>query len=219
MTYHIVFAPARIAWTAVLGCLCALCLFSSCSETDDEEDNEYANWEERNAAYQSDIVAKCLANSDGQWIRLKSCYKDQSSEGGIGDYVYVHIQESGDTDGDSPMATDSVRVSYQGRLIPTKSYPEGFVFDGTVYGAYSSKTNATRRFLASGLLEGWTTALLHMHRGDYWRLYIPYEMGYGNSGNSDASIPGYSFLVFDLTLVDFSPIGQAMPVWSARALR
>ena len=55
------------------------------------------------------------------------------------------------------------------------------------------------------------TALQNMHKGDYWRVYIPSELGYGTSDYS--TIPGYSVLVFDLTLLDFSPVGEAMKPW------
>ena len=48
-----------------------------------------------------------------------------------------------------------------------------------------------------------------MHRGDYWRIYIPSSLGYGDSG-SGSTIPGHSVLIFDLTLIDFSPVGEAM---------
>ena len=206
-----------IKWTKMAGLLLVIFQLSvfvnACSESEDEEDNEYANWEERNDVYLNDIVAQCQANSGGNWKRVKSCYKDAESEGNASEYVYVQVMKTGDGIG-NPLATDSVRVSYQGRLIPSKTYPEGYVFDGTVYGSYNAQTNATAKFLTSAVIEGWTTALLQMHRGDYWRLYIPYQMGYGTSGSS--SIPGYSVLIFDVTLVDFSPIGEAMPVWSAR---
>ena len=59
---------------------------------------------------------------------------------------------------------------------------------------------------------GFTTALQQMHVGDYWRIYIPSDMGYGASG-SGTTIPGYSVLVFDLVLVDYSPVGQALDPW------
>ena len=125
--------------------------------------------------------------------------------------------ESG-TGTEVPLFTDSVRVIYRGRLIPSASYSQGYVFDETVYGTYSSATGATKCFwLAStGLISGFTTVLQHMHRGDYWRVYIPSELGYGETENSTAGIPGYSVLIFDLTLVDFSPVGQTMPIWRAR---
>ena len=43
--------------------------------------------------------------------------------------------------------------------------------------------------------------LMRMHRGDRWRVYIPYQLAYGSSARS--SIPAYSTLIFDLQLEDF----------------
>jgi FKBP-type peptidyl-prolyl cis-trans isomerase FklB len=61
-------------------------------------------------------------------------------------------------------------------------------------------------------IDGFSTALQHMSVGDYWRVYIPWELGYGTSG-SGSTIPGYSVLVFDLALIDTSPAGQVMKPW------
>ena len=51
-----------------------------------------------------------------------------------------------------------------------------------------------------------------MHRGDYWRVYIPYQLGYGAVKNG--TIPAYSTLIFELALIDFSPAGTVMPAWN-----
>ena len=53
----------------------------------------------------------------------------------------------------------------------------------------------------NGVLEGFATALQHMHRGDHWRVTIPHQLGYGASGTT--GIPGYSTLIFEIRLVDF----------------
>jgi FKBP-type peptidyl-prolyl cis-trans isomerase FklB len=53
---------------------------------------------------------------------------DENSVGKSSEYIYVKVMESGEA-GDSPMFTDSVRVSYQGRLIPSATYKDGMVFD------------------------------------------------------------------------------------------
>lgn len=178
----------------------------SCSESDDAED-EYANWKSRNEAFFA-TLEDSLANAPGQWIKMKGFSLDADSEGKADDYVYAKVIEQGD-DGDSPMYTDSVRVSYRGRLMPTTAHPDGLIFDQTAYGQYDIRTNATTKFLLSTLVSGWITALQQMHRGDYWRIYIPSSLGYGDSG-SGSTIPGHSVLIFDLTLIDFSPVGEAM---------
>ena len=70
----------------------------------------------------------------------------------------------------------------------------------------------------STMISGFSTALQHMRRGDHWRVYIPTELAYGETGSGTA-IPPYSLLIFEMTLIDFSPAGETMPVWSARRER
>jgi FKBP-type peptidyl-prolyl cis-trans isomerase FklB len=51
------------------------------------------------------------------------------------------------------------------------------------------------------VVDGFSTALQNMHRGDYWRVIVPYQLGYNKE--SKTGIPAYSTLVFDIWLVDF----------------
>ena len=182
---------------------------SSCSEENAEEE-EYDNWYTRNAQFLASVATDSMQSS-GNWERFKKYSLNPTTEGAVSDYVYV--KKLGH-DGEStvvPNFTDSVRVIYQGRLIPSKSYSKGYVFDGTVYGDYSVKTAYTSKQLVSGMIDGYTTALMHMTLGDHWRIYIPSELGYGASGKS--TIPGYSVLIFEVTLLDVSPAGQIMKPW------
>ena len=182
-------------------------LFTSCSEEASEEE-EYANWKERNEQFLASLVNDSLKQHN--WQRIKLFSLDPTTEGAASDYIYVKKISYGNGT-ETPIYTDSVRVVYQGRIIPSKSYPKGFVFDGTVFGEYSVKTAYTTRQLVSNTILGYATALQNMHKGDYWRVYIPSELGYGTSDYS--TIPGYSILVFDMTLIDFSPVGEAMKPW------
>ena len=120
---------------------------------------------------------------------------------------------------ESPNYTDSVRVIYEGRLIPSATFPEGYVFDTTVGGNFSITTASTAKMLVSATVDGYATALQHMHRGDHWRIFVPSDLGYGESGTSNGSVPAYSTIIFDVMLVDFSPAGTAMPQWSSRMRR
>ena len=186
-----------------------LCGLSSCSEENAEE-GEFDNWYARNTQFLASVATDSM-QSGADWVRFKKYSLNQTAEGTVSDYVYV--KKLGH-DGEStvvPNFTDSVRVIYQGRLIPSKSYSKGYVFDGTVYGDYSVKTAYTSKQLVSGMIDGYTTALMHMTLGDHWRIYIPSELGYGASGKS--TIPGYSVLVFEVTLLDVSPAGQIMKPW------
>lgn len=189
-------------------------VFSACSESTSDDD-EYANWQQRNEEYLAAVVNDSLKQPG--WQRIKNYSLDETTEGKTTEYIYVKTIESGDPTSARPAFTDSVRVAYQGRLIPSKTFPEGKVFDGTVFGTYSSKTNSNTKFLISNatMTTGFSTALQHMHRGDHWRVYIPAELAYGATG-SGTNIPAYSLLIFEMTLIDFSPAGQTMPVWSAR---
>ena len=60
----------------------------SCSESEDEVTNEYANWQTRNEAYITDIAKKCQ--------RVKVFTKDQQAEGPVSDYVYYEVLEQGE---------------------------------------------------------------------------------------------------------------------------
>ncbi len=185
-----------------------LCGLSSCSEENTGEE-EYANWQARNELFLSSIATDSMQN--GGWERYKKYSLDQTTEGKASEYVYVKkIDHSGESTV-MPNFTDSVRVIYQGRLLPSKSYSQGYVFDGTVNGEYSVKTAYTSRQLVSNMIDGYSTALQHMTLGDHWRIYIPSELGYGVSGST--KIPGYSVLIFEVTLLDVSPAGQVMKPW------
>lgn len=191
-----------------------LFLTASCSE-DDGDVNEFDNWQQRNEAFFASL-ADSMMLAPSQWVKYKNYSLDEQTLGKTTDYIYAKVITRGN-DTESPMYTDSARVSYQGRLIPSVSYPDGFVFDGTVYKnePYDDRTNATAKLLISQMSDGFATALLHMHRGDHWRVFIPSDLAYGDNGNG-GTIPGHSVLIFEITLHDFAPAGEPMPVWSSR---
>jgi FKBP-type peptidyl-prolyl cis-trans isomerase FklB len=104
---------------------------------------------------------------------------------------------------------------YRGRLIPSKTYPEGEVFDETYSGDFDWKTANAQDFVCSALVDGFTTAVMHMNAGDRWRVHIPYTLGYGSSGSSSA-IPAYSDLIFEVALLDFWSPGDKRPSFKTR---
>ena len=198
---------------------------TSCSK-EETEASEWDNWQQRNVKY-TNYIADCyqtnatpeLAPQGLGWKRLKAYSKDTATEGGINEYVYAYVIEEG-SGSVSPAFTDSVRVIYQGRLIPTSTYTEGYVFDGTVNNTFSMNTSATACMKVSKTVDGFSTALQYMHRGDRWRVYIPYELGYGEEDQKNSSgvvtVPGSSMLIFDLQLIDFCPASETLPVWRSR---
>ena len=201
----------KILWLAAL--LLPLGAATACTESDDEAAiDEFANWQVRNDAFFS-ALEDSLSRDAAAWKKLKSYTKDENAAGVNTDYIYAKVIEAGSGDV-SPLYTDSVRLAYRGRLIPSATYPQGYVFDQTFVGDYNIKTTAVRDGVVSDFVDGFTTALQHMHRGDWWRIYIPYTLGYGVY--TSGSIPGYSVLVFDLVLVDFVSGSGSFGPWNSR---
>lgn len=172
----------------------------SCSESGGEED-EYANWQERNETYFNDIYAQAIADQTDNLDTIRNYALTYAVTPAKDDYIVVRKLESGTSASGSPMFTDSVKISYRGRLIPTDSYADGYVFDQTYQGDFNWESVHTMNTYFSSFVSGFTTALLKMRIGDRWRVYIPYKLGYGESGSS--SIKGYSTLIFDISLHAF----------------
>lgn len=185
----------------------------ACSESNDDSDGEeFANWQACNELYFASLEDS-LAHGGKVWKKLKTYTKDENSQGKQTDYVYVKVLEAG-IGTTSPLYSDSVRIAYRGRLIPSVTYPEGFVFDQTYTGLFDLQTTAVVDNVVSGFVDGFTTALQHMHKGDRWRVYIPHTLGYGTVSNK--SIPAYSVLVFDLALIDIASGKEQFVPWSSR---
>ena len=91
--------------------------------------------------------------------------------------------------GKHPKATDKVRCHYEGRLI-----------DDTVFDS-SYRRNEPAVFGLNQVIAGWTEGLQLMGEGAKYRFYIPYLLGYGESGAGEM-IPPYATLVFDVELLE-----------------
>ena len=190
-----------ILW--VIGLLFSASLVvTSCEETEGVVD-PYTNWEERNQAYIDSIARVARVNQGeevGQWKIIHS-YKFSPpldmNDGDVNDYVYCKILEKG-TGTVKPLFTETVSTHYRGKLIPLYNGSE-YVFDQSFRGELNQEVAIPIEFGVGQVIEGWTTALQEMCEGDRWEVVIPYNMAYGESGNS--GIPAYSTLIFDMTLV------------------
>jgi FKBP-type peptidyl-prolyl cis-trans isomerase len=91
-------------------------------------------------------------------------------------------------DGPVPGLNDQVTCHYEGKFI------NGVDFDNSV------KRNKPETFSVSGVIKGWTEALQMMPQGSKWKLFVPYQLGYGAGDYSN--IPGGSVLVFDVELLE-----------------
>jgi FKBP-type peptidyl-prolyl cis-trans isomerase len=87
-----------------------------------------------------------------------------------------------------PQTSDEVTVHYTGWTT------DGKRFD-------SSIPDATPKvFRVTGVIAGWTDALLHMNVGDTWRVWIPEELAYKGAPNRPQGM-----LVFDVQLLEAQP--------------
>lgn len=90
--------------------------------------------------------------------------------------------------GRQPKATNQVRCHYEGRLV------DGTLFDSSI------QRGEPAVFGVNQVIQGWVEALQLMREGDKWKLFIPYQLGYGEQGAGNA-IPPYSTLVFEVELL------------------
>jgi|SRR5574344_823611 FKBP-type peptidyl-prolyl cis-trans isomerase len=99
---------------------------------------------------------------------------------------YEIIQEG---NGPKPSLYDTVTVSYKGTLV------DGTVFDSTV------DSNPAKFQLQPGyLIQGWIEAFPLLKQGTKAKLYIPYDLAYGEGGNQ--AIQPYSTLIFEIQLLN-----------------
>ena len=187
-------------------CLFAcLLLLASCSEEDNTE-YEYDNWEQRNTEWFQNKLSEAqakISSGNRSWCILRSYTKgDTVLSIRPEDHIIVEKLDSIDWPlTDAPLYTDTVAVHYRGWLIPSVSYQSGYQFDSSYLGTFDEAVATPYEFSVKSLTAGFATAVMHMRRGDRWRVYIPYQLGYGSAAHS--GIPAYSNLVFDIRLVDF----------------
>lgn len=186
---------------------------ASCSESNDEVD-EFADWQTKNETYFNNIYQQAqqnIAAGNTSWKIIKNWSLPEYNAAytaSATDNIVVQVLQSGDQTSATPMYSDSVRVNYVGRFIPTPSYSQGMIFDRSYTGELDPATALPTGFWVSGVVDGFATALQQMHIGDRWLVYIPYQLGYGDTQSSTSSIPAYSTLIFDINLVSFYRPGQ-----------
>ena len=199
-------------------------LFTSCTENDDTVE-EYANWQSKNETYWDNLYTTTqqkIKSGDTSWkIILNYTFQNQKQTTGSAltyrpeNYIIAHVEQAG-TGTTSPLYSDSVSMHYMGRLIPSTTYTSGLIFDkswsSNQFNAATSRPVHSYIGLTydaegkpTSLVDGFTTALMSMHRGDHWTVYIPYQLGYGEKNSG--VVPAYSTLIFDLRLNDFSHPG------------
>lgn len=180
--------------------LAAFLALSSCSES--EEVGEFDNWKERNQLYVDSIAHLANTSTDG-WTKIVAFnLSEEVEKANPNNNHFVYIQQIENGAGETcPLYNDSIRVHYLGRLIPSSTYPQGYVF-GKSYSTYTlnEATDVPTLLAVNQNVDGFATAVMRMVEGDVCKIVIPYYLGYGESGNSSGDVPGYSALIFDVKL-------------------
>jgi FKBP-type peptidyl-prolyl cis-trans isomerase FklB len=93
--------------------------------------------------------------------------------------------------GAKPGPTDKIEAHYHGTLL------DGTVFDSSV------ERGTPIALSVNGVIKGWTEALQLMSVGSKWKLFIPYNLAYGERG-AGALIKPYSTLIFEVELISIN---------------
>jgi FKBP-type peptidyl-prolyl cis-trans isomerase FklB len=90
--------------------------------------------------------------------------------------------------GPKPTTKDTVVCNYKG------TFQDGREFDN------SYRRGTPIEFAVTGVIRGWTEVLQLMPAGSKYKVYVPYQLGYGNSDYN--GIPGGSLLIFEIELLN-----------------
>jgi len=167
---------------SLLTTVCVAILFTSCNDDDSSDDM----WRLDNEAQFAAIAA------NPEYTRINS----QSAKG------FIMYRELKSGNGEKPFFTDQVKVLYTGWYKNIWSKPDTYVDEkGNIISnkVIFDSTNIALTIPVSGVVDGFSTALQHMQEGDKWEVWIPWWLGYGESGSG--SIKGYTTLVFEIELV------------------
>ncbi|MBK5195677.1 MAG: FKBP-type peptidyl-prolyl cis-trans isomerase [Proteiniphilum sp.] len=171
---------------SILLMISAVILISSCDETETFDDK----WKLDNEAQFAAIAAN-------------SAYTKLNSQSGNGYIMYKEI-ESGE--GATPFFTDQVKVLYTGWFKREWSKPDTYtddkdnsIYNKIIFDSTSNRNDIPSIFAVNGAVDGFSTALQNMQVGDKWEVWIPWKLGYGESGSG--SIQAYTTLVFEIELV------------------
>ncbi|MDR0644057.1 MAG: FKBP-type peptidyl-prolyl cis-trans isomerase [Treponema sp.] len=166
------------------------------------------NYEEVGKGFQDSLEGTAKTTDDEAVYLAQSAYtkalEEKAAENKVKEAEFlaenarkdtVIVTESGlqyevleEGDGSKPSADDIVQVNYEGKLI-----------DGTVFDS-SYERGESAEFSLNMVIEGWSEGLQLMNVGSKFRLVMPSNLAYGESGASGA-IPPYSPLIFEVELL------------------
>jgi len=146
--------------------------------------------EECGVKVQASATQKQMKQHDGNKVAGEQFLATNKTRPGVvtlPDGLQYEILKVGD--GAKPKATDKVLVHYHGTLI------DGTKFDSSV------DRGEPIAFPLNGVIAGWTEVLQLMPVGSKWRVFIPYQLAYGERG-AGGTIKPFSTLIFDIELLE-----------------
>jgi len=100
--------------------------------------------------------------------------------------VYTSLKEG---EGESPKATDTVKVHYRGTLVDGKEFDSSY------------KRNKPIDFRLDAVIKCWTEGVQKMKPGGKAKLVCPSSIAYGENGAGELILPGAT-LVFEVELLE-----------------
>jgi len=103
----------------------------------------------------------------------------------------LQYEELNKGNGKNPVEGEKCLVHYTGTFI-----------DGTKFDSSYDRGEPYPVDIRGGVIPGWLEALSLMSKGSKWKIYIPFELAYGERGSQ--AIPPYSVLVFEMEVMDIT---------------
>lgn len=150
----------------------------SCNGDEESNWDLYKGWRETNQAWLIEQMVR--TNPDGT-AYYERCVMPTDPQA----YVLMHTIGEVHTENLKPLYTSTTKVNYTLTLCNDSVVDSG--------------TNFVSQ-LNSGYIVGWALAIMQLHVGDSAQFILPYELGYGSTGNT--AVPPYSNLRFNIRLLD-----------------
>ena len=156
-------------------------------------------------AKQAEYTAKQKAKNDALSAKFFASIKDKPGVVVTPSGLHYEIITPGS--GEFPKPTDVVKVHYTGTLV------DGTVFDSSV------QRGEPVEFPLNGVIAGWTEGVQKIAKGGKIKLYVPFQLAYGEEGRPP-TIPPAATLLFEVELLDLkaappAPAPEAVEVNSA----